>query len=241
MQNKSPITLLLLGGAGGGQQKPGILSPSRVDYRLFKQSMNLPKRTHFNLSKDPSSYFLRLAQVFLVGLLFSITQAASLQIQSYPSNFGSLPKNAVRVPFTTLNLKALEGPITVKSLTVERSGLSSHEDFGRIWAETSNYRRTNSRRLSNDDQVVLEFRNGLYLAENQTTRITVLANLEFTSTGRTAQLNILDIDYNGDQAPEPTVEFEADKIRPQTNQAPYDRTRYRIKCTRGKCRLVPRD
>lgn len=183
--------------------------------------------------------------ITLLILLFTPWQSASaavLQSQAVSLNNRTLPKNGVRIPFISLNLKALDGSITVKSLTVERSGLSSNEDFGRVWAETTNYRRTQARRLSNDDQAELEFRNGLTIAQDEVVRLYVYANLEFEGSGLTAQLNLIDLEHDGETpTQESTTETNADKIRINQRQSAYDRSRFRIKCTRGKCRLVPRD
>ena len=178
-------------------------------------------------------------------LSFSTAQAATLKTQIINTTPGTLPKNAVRVPFLTLNLQAQDGPVTINNLVVERSGLSSNEDFGRIWAETTNYRRTTSRQFNNDSLVTLEFRNGLTLNQNQTTRVIVYANLEFENGGRSASFNLNAINHTANSTEPVTNQTrsltEPSKAATQTeNRNLYDRTKFRISCKNQRCQLVPR-
>jgi|GEM_PF-1355769 len=192
-------------------------------------------------------YMKILKFAFLTMLFsFSVAQAASLKTQVISSNLGSLPKNAVRVPFLTVNLQAQDGDVTLNNLVIERTGLSSNDDFGRIWAETSNYRRTNSRQFNNDSLVTLEFRNGLKLRDGETTRVTVYANLEFDGGGRSARFNLKSIDHNGDTTAPVTNQFRSNtppsNAEVQTkSRARYDRTKFKISCKNQRCQLVPRN
>lgn len=202
--------------------------------------MTFPRLISLNLKRDSS--FVRMAQGFLLTLLcFSTTHAVQLQSQVINITPSTLPKNAVRVPFISVNLKAIDGPVNLRSLTVQRSGLSSNDDFGRIWAESSNYRRTNARNLSNNDQVELNFRTPLTIEANQTTQITVYANLEFEQSGRTAKLNLVDISHDGEVFSGTPKSVAEPVIVHTKSRIPYNRSQYRIKCTNGQCRLVPRN
>jgi len=190
---------------------------------------------------------LILAFVLTIMGSFSLAQAASLQISSQNVNIGTLPRTAVRVPFLAVNLKAVDGSIAVQNLTVERMGLSQSDDFGRIWAQTSNYRRTNARQLNNDDQVVLEFRNPLQINNGEVVELVVYANLNFESGGRTARLSLVDIEHNGiSERDTHPITIPTEKVNPaplkiRKSGSVYDRTQFRIKCKHQRCRLVPRD
>ncbi|NCP67801.1 hypothetical protein GW777_05760 [Candidatus Peregrinibacteria bacterium] len=186
--------------------------------------------------------------IFLFGLsLLTISPsfAASLQIQTVYQHSRTLPKNAVRVPFVQADLTAIDGAIEVNGLTILRTGLSSNEDLGRIWAETSDFQRTNSRQLTNDDTTELTFRSPLILAEGETERITVYANLEFEGRGRNLALNIVEIDHTTSTVVAPvvvTTPVQEKQIPVITkSQSRYDRQNFRIQCMNQKCSLVPRN
>jgi len=179
-------------------------------------------------------------------LTISSSFAAQLETQIVDLNNRTLPQNAVRVPFIQLNLRAVDGPVEINSLTIQRTGLSTNEDFGRLWAETDNYRRTNSRQLNNDDLVELEFRNPLLVTPGNNERLTVYANLEFEGGGRTAQLSVVDIDHSGVevmQEPEAVAPIVTVKQLPVVTESrsQYDRKNFRISCKNQKCQLVPRN
>lgn len=197
--------------------------------------------------------------VFLLGLSLVLStwasptlvaQAAQLQTQVVNLNNRTLPKNGVRIPFIQVNLRAIDGPVEIQSLVVSRTGLSTNEDFGRIWAETDQYKRSTSRRLTNDDQVELEFRTPLIIKPEQTQRLTIYANLEFEAGGRTAALNLVEINHNGVKQSEPEPATETEKATPSISlrQVPvftqsrsqHDRRKFKISCKNQVCQLVPR-
>lgn len=174
----------------------------------------------------------------------SKTQAAQLQTQIVNVNNRTLPKNAVRVPFIQVSLRAIGGPVEINSLTVVRTGLSTNEDFGRVWAQTDNFRRTNGRQLNNDDQVVLEFRSPLVVNPGTNERLTVYANLEFEGGGRTAALNLTNIESNASDEPTPPaapmVEVRQTPVITQS-QSRHNRQQFKIRCKNQICQLVPRN
>jgi len=191
---------------------------------------------------------MKTLKLLLLTLIigFSTTQAATLKTQVVNTNLGTLPRNAVRVPFLTVNLQAQGGDITLNNLVVERSGLSSNNDFGRVWAETSNYKRTSSRRFNNDSLVTLEFKNGLTISEDETSRIVVYANLEFESGGRSASFSLISADHNAEiitpLAPQTRSVTAPSKAAIQVKSPNlYDRIKFRISCKNQRCQLVPRD
>ncbi len=191
---------------------------------------------------------LLLSLTFLLSAPSSFNQAeaAELQTQVINVNNGTLPRNGVRVPFLQVNLRAVGGNVEIKSLNVSRSGLSSSDDFGRIWAQTDSYRRTNSRRLTNNDQVNLSFRSPLVVRPGENERLTVYANLNFSSGGRTAALNLEGIESNSTEAavtPRPEVEIKSQPRMPiyTTSPSRYNRQQFKISCKNQKCQLVPRN
>ena len=185
-------------------------------------------------------------KTLLTALVFSLLSfspqalAAELQVSSQSINNGTLPSNAVRVPFLNINLQSTNGSTEIKSLIIQRQGLSSSEDIGRVWAQTSTYRQTNKRQFTNDDQVELSFRTPLVIAEKQPVRVTVYANLNSLSGGRTVRFNLLDINHNAQSLAEPDVQLVPQTPAITRQKTPYDRTRFRIKCVNSRCQLVPR-
>jgi len=182
-------------------------------------------------------------------LNISTSFAAQLETQTVKLNTQAVPQNGVRVPFLQLSLRATDGTIEIKSLTISRTGLSTNEDFGRIWAETNHYRRSTSRQLSNDDQVELEFRTPLQIEAGQTERLTIYANLKFEGGGRTAALNLVNIDHNGSDAetdnnktPTASDNINVKQMPVVTeSQSTHDRTQFKISCKNQVCKLVPRN
>lgn len=198
---------------------------------------------------------------FVLALSFLLTtwpapqnnaQAAELETQVIPLNNRTLPRNGVRIPFLQINLRASDGLIEIDGLTIGRSGLSTSDDFGRIWAETNNYRRTTGRQLTNDDRVDLEFRSPLVITPGENQRLTVYANLEFEGGGQTASLNLIALDHNGDQpglnvrisdkqtSPQPSTQTQRQVPVFTESKSRHNRERFKIQCINQKCQLVPR-
>lgn len=183
---------------------------------------------------------LLISFTLLLTIVFPIFgQAQDLQVSSQKISGNTLPKNGVRVAFLRLKLLNTHENQNIKTLTIGRTGLSNFQDIGRIWAESDSFKRTHSRKLSADDQVELTFRSPLQLQKNIPTEITIYANLNFKQSGQTVSLNLLNIN----KASTETLKTSTQKrIIPKTTKlAPYDRSKYRIKCRNSRCRLIPRN
>ena len=169
--------------------------------------------------------------------------AAPIQVEAQTIKNSTLPKNAIRVPFLRLKLSTESGTQMLSSLTIGRTGLSSSDDLGRIWAETDDYRRTTARQLNNDDQAELEFRTPLAVSASAPEWVTIYANVN-SSNNRTIGLKLLSLNS---QTPlevkaEPKVNAPKAKSKPsRSRKATYDRSKFRIKCKNSRCQLVPRD
>ncbi len=189
-----------------------------------------------------------------IGILcmtnISVSFAADLIVEKRLITPKTLPKNAIRVPFLEVKLWAQGGAVNVKSFTIQRTGLSTNEDFGRVWAEADNFLRSRSRNINNDDLVETSFYRPLHIPNGSSATVTIYANLEFDSGGgRTAAFNLVGLETDADN-----TQFEDTRsmsqilakkpiavTQSQNTNSRYDRTRFRIKCTYGRCKLVPRN
>jgi len=184
------------------------------------------------------------------GLNYAETEAKTLQVQAN-SHAGILPSNGVRIPLLQINLRAADEPVTVKSVTLSRSGLSSNEDIDRLWLQQEYVRLSRSRSFPNEDILTLNFTRDFIVEANTTERIYVLANLSFErGNGRTIKINLEDIEtdalINAPQSQFQHSQTNTQQITTPTpvvstrSKAPYDRSKYRIKCRNSRCSLIKR-
>ncbi len=167
-------------------------------------------------------------------------QAQTLKVESNSIQPSVIPKNGVRIPFLSLDLiNENKQSLEVSSLTLKRTGLSSFEDLGRIWAESTSFKRSNSRKLNSDDVVTLNFRTPLNLTQNTKENITIFANINTEKSGVTIGLELLDLKTNKTTPQPTTIQSKIDQSLQQKNNR-YDRSKYRIKCRNSRCQLVPR-
>lgn len=189
----------------------------------------------------------KIASLLIVLTLITSTPILAAPIEVRQQNLATsiLPKNAVRVPFLKIYVSASETNQSLKTLTLQRTGLSSREDLGRIWAETNTYRRSNSRQLSNDDQVQLTFRNPVSINTEEPLQVTIYANMSAENGNRTIGLSLLSInDQFSPEAAKAEPKISSPSIKTKktssSSKSPYDRTKFRIKCKNSRCKLVPR-
>lgn len=186
---------------------------------------------------------LSLILILLTFINASPTWAAPIEVKQVSLINDKIPKNAVRAPFLRIMLSTNSQNEFVKSLTIGRTGLSTNEDLGRIWAETDQYRRSNARQLTNDDQVELTFRSPLPITPEKPQWLTIYANIDSSSGNRTIGLSLLQVNRE-EPLPlktEPKVASPKVKTKPQkSSKATYDRKKFRIRCKNSRCKLVPR-
>lgn len=202
----------------------------------------------------PILYSLTILSFLLIGFTPLSTEAKTLEVQTV-SNSNTLPRNGVRIPLVQITMRASEENATVTSLTLSRSGLSSHEDIGRVWVQQDYIRLSQPRQFTNDDLLTLEFKKPFVIKAGTTERFSVLANLEFEGSGRTLQVNVEAIETDSEiiapvfSAPrtkvlpkkETTVSTETTPRIPgvfTTSKSRYDRSAYQIVCRNSRCQLV---
>lgn len=191
---------------------------------------------------------LAILPLVLIGFNPLKAEAKTLEVQTI-SNSGTLPRNGVRVPLIQVTMRAGDEDATVTSLTLSRSGLSSSEDIGRVWIQQDYLRLSHPRQFTNDDLLTLEFKKPFVVKAGTTERFSVLANLEFTGSGRTLQVNIEAIEADAEIIA-PVFSAPRTKVLPKketTTQSPgvsttsksrYDRSIYQIVCHNSRCQLV---
>lgn len=163
-----------------------------------------------------------IALTFSLFGVFQTTQAqVTAQIQSKTN--GSIPRNAVRVNFLEIYLKNIGSQSTaIESVTIKRSGLSTNEDFGRLWLETADYRRSFARQLGNDDHVRLEFRIPYALQPNTSAVLNLLGNMEAQNSNRTFAFDVVEIRTNNGVEVQPVQSGNTQALSPNQiqNQIP---------------------
>ena len=113
-----------------------------------------------------------------------------LSVQDY--NHGVVPLNAVRLPLMSVIVQAKRN-ISVSEIDLHRSGLSSWDDFGNIWAETDSYISSLRGRLNSDDYARIKFRSPINIAQGASEKFTIYINLELTNAGNTFNFSLENI------------------------------------------------
>jgi len=102
---------------------------------------------------------------------------------------GNVPQNAVALPLAELKIKANED-LELSEILVKRSGLSSWEDFGNIWASTNNYARSTRGRVGINDMAQIKFRHPVKIPKGESENFTIFVNLNLQGTGRNFNFDI---------------------------------------------------
>lgn len=98
----------------------------------------------------------------------------------------SVPQNGTRVPFTRLNLSAGSHAVTVDTLTVKRTGLSTKDDFSKVWVEKDGIRISSQASLNTDDEALVSLSPALTISAGQTVTLEIVASLSGSATGNGA-------------------------------------------------------
>ena len=191
---------------------------------------------------------LAVLSLVILGTNYTTTHAKELSVQAF-SQKGTLPLNGVRVPMLQLNLTAGNEAVTIKSVTLNRTGLSTSDDVGSVWIQNGYSRLTRSRQFNNDDELTLDFTRDLIIPANGKITLTVLANLEFEGGGRTLAINLQSFNTDAVLA-EAQTQSQANSTTTKTvNNQPtqrttrrstYDRSLYKVQCRNSRCQLVKR-
>ena len=195
-------------------------------------------------------FFIGLAilSFIILGANYATTEAKELSIQAFSQN-NTLPRNGVRIPMLELQLTAGNEAVTIKDITLVRSGLSSSDDIGSVWIQSGYSRLTRSREFTNDDELTLTFTRDLIIPAHQQIVLTVLANLEFEGSGRTLAISLksltTDAVLTAARSQTPTINSTTKTITKEpaqstTRRSTYDRSLYRVQCRNSRCQLVKR-
>ena len=123
--------------------------------------------------------------------LYAISpESREISVQHY--NHRVVPLNAVRLPLMKITVKAKQD-ISVSEIELYRSGLSSWDDFGNIWAETDSYRSSLRGHLNSDDYARIKFRSPINISAGNSETFTVYVNLELNNVGNTFSFSLEDV------------------------------------------------
>ncbi len=101
-----------------------------------------------------------------------------------------LPSNAIRVPIAEYQFFAKDEPVEITGLEMLRTGLSSNENFGNVWAETDYFERSLRTRFQYDDMAHIKFRQPIVIYPGESRQVIVFVNIEEMQYGRTAQFHL---------------------------------------------------
>lgn len=182
--------------------------------------------------------WIKYCLLFILGFsFFGVHAQTNLDIQVSSPSFGSVPRNAVRLPLLYIQIQSPTAT-KIQSITLKRHGLSTSEDFGHIWA-ASGYKRTLRSSLHNDDTVEVRFRSGLPITANNPTNITIYGNLNNLRNGNTFSFSVEGIKHT------PLSSYSFPKRTPErvisspvTQSPSYTKRKPRIRCIRGKCQRL---
>lgn len=145
------------------------------------------------MKKILSLLVLTLSFVFIASTEAISTDSYDISVEN--NSLGRVPLNAVRLPLTQITITAKKD-ITVSEIHLRRSGLSSWDDFGNIWAETNSYRRSLRGRINSNDDARIRFRTPLSISAGMSEVFTVYINLDLDSSGNTFSFSLEDVVIN---------------------------------------------
>lgn len=128
-------------------------------------------------------------------LLFGLSSAqsyAQIEIQTTDITPSTIPSNGVSIPFLNISITPNDQDIGVRSITLQKTGLSDRTEVKSVRA-TSDFRRSFLGRVDNDDQVRLRFLRPIYIQRGQTEIFEITAHLS-SRYGRTVGFELLDIE-----------------------------------------------
>lgn len=128
----------------------------------------------------------------------SSTGTLSVSLSSDSPANGIVVANAAQVRFTTLNLTATGGDVTVDSLMVERQNLAQDSNFSEVilWDEDSNRQLSNEKSLGSEHTAT--FNDDFVVLNGQTRKISIAANMNSTlQAGEVAQLALKSLTLGG--------------------------------------------
>jgi hypothetical protein len=155
-----------------------------------------------------------LAFLFCISPVFASTEA--LEIFSQPITPRQIPQEGINIPMLKLSLHAKDDAVRIKSLTFQRTGLSSAEDVKSIRA-TGKEVRSRSFSMLHNDTAIIHFFNSFVIPANKTSDVNITANFDFQGLGRTVGLKLISI---ASSASHVNLEKTAQKKLPQTSSLP---------------------
>ena len=128
---------------------------------------------------------------FLLALPFSVSAYNGISVNVSSYNVDPLPRNAIRVPFLSIEVTAKED-VYVSEVVVRQIGLSSNDDVDGVYAEAG-YKRSYRGNVDNDGLARLRFTRGVYLRAGDRETFTITANLDVEGVNRTVGFELVDI------------------------------------------------
>lgn len=136
-----------------------------------------------------------MKKFILIFLLITGTTFAAngeLQISSHSVMPRVVPREGINIPLLSIDLTAKNEDIAIEKLVFQRTGLSDSQDIDSIRAIGKNVSSRNFPVLTNDKASITFF--GKWVIPKRTTEtIIITANLKVQGTGRTIELNLVDV------------------------------------------------
>ncbi len=183
-----------------------------------------------------------LILAFFFGLLAAETSFAKegiLRIGVH-QHTGKIPSNGVAIPFLTLKLTAEDARINFSGMDVYRKGLSSANDFERVWAAVDRTRSYNVAVLP-DDKAKIHFKKPIEIQKGKSKILKLYGNLRKMGKGRSAYFTIGNVysSASGHRIATRKKKRARDFSKPITKKRRLKS--YKIVCENRKCRRVRRE
>jgi hypothetical protein len=169
--------------------------------------------------------------------------ASSLKVETQ-SFQETIPRNGTRIPFLTIFATVTTEPVQIHEIVVRRTGLSSNESLGRVWAQVGYFFRSNRTSFDKNDIATLKFRQPLTLSQGRTEVIQILANMNNSNRGETIGIILEDI-VSSESSSQPKVKVSnfnrptafSSLSRPAITTG---KRNFRIRCKNRRCWKIPK-
>ena len=168
--------------------------------------------------------------VFLlyVPTSFATNGTLDLEVAHYQ---GAIPKNGVAIPFLKLKLSAIHEDVIVEEIQIRRQGLSSYQDFGRVWASINYRKRSYNTSFLHNDLATIKFRKPLLIAKDETIPVTIYANMRGNlGIGKTSHFFLEKINTT---AQAKIYSYKTEQLRSLAKKA--TKKNFRVQCKNQRC------
>lgn len=132
-----------------------------------------------------------LLSVFIIPIIHA-DSLSNLEFEICDTTPSVVPRNGVNIPFLNISVTAKEEDVYIKSIILQKTGLSDRNDVKGVRA-TTQFNRSFLGRVNNDDQVRLRFLKPVFIKEGNTSAFEITAHLN-SKSGRTIGFELLEVE-----------------------------------------------